>query len=264
MSAPHPLSAGAELSPYDAPELYDLLFAGYKADVTTYLEKARAVGGPVLEVACGTGRVMLGMQEEGVDIEGIDASPEMVARLHAKAAEMGLHAVADVDDMRSFTRARTFGLIIVPFNAFVHNLTADDQLASLARMHQHLNPGGMLILDVQAPSVSWLTDDDGKPALELELPHPDTGNPVRLWDTRIKDPVRQVQRSLIEIQELDAKGEVATSHRFSTVVRWIHKPEMELLLRLAGFERWSISGDFDDGPYDDDSLQLIATAWRGA
>jgi hypothetical protein len=146
----------------------------------------------------------------------------------------------------------------------VHNLTADDQIASLARMHQHLKPGGMLILDVQAPSVSWLNDDDGKPVLELELPHPDSGNPVRLWDTRTKDPVRQVQRSLIEIQELDEKGEVATSHRFSTVVRWIHKPEMALLLRLAGFERWTISGDFDDGPYDDDALQLIATAWRDA
>ena len=73
-------------SPYVAPELYDLMFDSLDFDVPYWVETAKAAAGPVLEIACGTGRVLLPVRKAGVDIDGLDQSPEMIARLKDKAA----------------------------------------------------------------------------------------------------------------------------------------------------------------------------------
>jgi SAM-dependent methyltransferase len=247
-------------SPYVAAELYDLILGGYRDDLEFYVGRARAATGPVLELACGTGRVLLPTLEAGVEIEGLDLQPQMIERLHANAAQRGLTARAAVGDMRDFSLGRRFALVTITFNAFVHNLTAEDQIATLRCCRAHLEPGGALVFDVMAPTLGLLADPDGEPVLELEILHPETGLPVRLYDTRAKDLVAQTQHSVIEIRETCADGrEIA--HPFETTVRWIHKPEMELLLALAGFTRWSIHGDFAGEPLDDDASLMVVTAW---
>jgi SAM-dependent methyltransferase len=252
-----PLSAP---SPYVSGELYDLILGGYREDLDFFIGRARDAAGPVLELACGTGRILLPTLEAGIPIEGLDLQPQMIQRLHQNAAQRGLTARAAVGDMREFALGRHFALITITFNAFVHNLTTEDQLATLTRCRQHLSPGGSLVMDLMWPSLDLLADPDGVPVLELEVPHPDTGLTVRLFDTRTKDLVAQTQHSGIEIRETTADGG-AISHRFETLVRWVFKPEMELLLGLAGFDRWTIEGGFDAEPLDDDSTMMVVTAW---
>ena len=248
-------------SPYVSGELYDLVLGGYREDLDFYLGHARAAAGPVLELACGTGRVLLPALEAGVSIEGLDLQPQMIARLHANAARLGLTARAAVGDMRDFTLPHRYALVTIPFNAFVHNLTLEDQLATLRACRAHLEVGGALVFDVMAPGPALLAEPDGVPVLELETTHPETGLPLRLYDTRRKDVMAQRQRSAIEIRETLADGGTR-SHRFETTVRWIFKPELELLLGLAGFRRWAFAGDFESRPPGPDDSLLVVQAWK--
>lgn len=257
-----PPTPDSERTPFHDAELYEVLFRDLVFDRDFYLGLAREAGGPVLEVACGTGRILLPCLQAGVDIDGLDLFPEMLGVLRRKAAEVGLTPRLYQADMRDFTLPRRYALIIVPFNAFVHNLTSEDQLHALRACRKHLAAGGLLVFNVFFPGRAIVCGSEGVPVLEHEVAHPETGLPVRIYDTRTLDLVAQVQTSQIEIQELDAEGRVAASHRSTTAMRWTYKPEMELLLQIAGFPRCQICGDFDRRPLTRDTDQMIVFAWK--
>ena len=249
-------------SPYADAELYDVIFAGYREDLDFYLSAAKQARGPVLDVGCGTGRVMIPCLQAGVDMDGIDLHAEMLAVLKRKAEALGLKPRVYQADMRDFTTPRRYALVIIPFNAFVHNLTTEDQLKTLRVCREHLELGGALTISLFHPSFDLITSPEGVPALEMETTHPETGRTLRLYDTRSMDRVNQVQYSKNEIQELDAAGNVTAVHRSETTMRWTYKAEMELLLHLAGFARWQIAGGFDGRPLVSDGDQMIVTTWR--
>ena len=251
-----------ERTPFHDAEMYEVLFRDFDFDREFYVGLAREARGPVLEVACGTGRILLPCLQAGVDIDGLDLFSEMLDVLRRKAADLGVAPRLYQADMRDFTLPRRYALIIVPFNAFVHNLTTDDQLRTLRACRRHLATGGLLVLSIFFPGRRVVCGEEGTPVLEHEVTHPATGLPVRIYDTRSLDLVAQVQTSQIEIQELDAQGGVAVSHRSTTAMRWTYKPEMELLLQAAGFPRWQICGDFDRRPLTRETDQMIVFAWK--
>ncbi len=251
-------------SPFEDAVLYDALFAEFDFDRGFYLALARAARGPVLEVTCGTGRVLIPILEAGVDIEGIDLSAPMLERLVAKARARGLTPRIHRADMRSFSLPRRYALVIIPFNGFVHCLSTADQLACLTTCRAHLEPGGRLAFNTFFPEAGRSHESEGVPVLEDEGRHPDNGRVVRIYDTRTHDWVAQVQHSEIEIQELDGGGRVAVSHRSATDMRWTWKPEMELLLGAAGFARWQIAGGFSGEPVTTEGALLVVSAWTSS
>jgi SAM-dependent methyltransferase len=250
-------------SPYQAPELYDVLFgAAVGDDLAFWLEESRAARGPVLEVGCGTGRVLLHLAAAGIDVDGIDDSRPMLERLRLKAEQRGLRVTAREADMRDFTLPRRYGLVICPFNGFAHCQTIEDQVRALRCWREHLEPGGRVVLHMSYPGAAYWLEPDGEPVLEIEVAHPDTGHPVRLYDTRSKDLVGQFQASRIEIVLLDEAGVTVASHRFQTRQRWVYRFELELLLRSAGFSRCEILGGYDRRPLERDTDQMLAFGWR--
>jgi SAM-dependent methyltransferase len=257
-----PTSHLAEATPYDDGALYDLLFDQFDYGLDFYLGLARAAKGPVLDVTCGTGRVLLPCLQAGVDIDGLDFFPAMLETLRGKAAALGFKPALYQADMAGFQLARRYALIVIPFNAFVHNLTTEAQLATLRSGREHLLPGGMLAFDTGFPGAAMITAPENTRVLEMETKHPRTGLPVRLFDTRCFDRVRQLQSSRIEIEMLDNTGNIATTHCSQTTTRWIYQFEMELLLRLAGFERFKIAGAFDGRPLLNDTDAMIVQAWK--
>ena len=261
-TAAPPATAEALPEPYVRPDLYDLLFGNYRVDLGFWLELARAARGPVLDLCCGTGRVLLAALEAGVDAEGADLYPEMLERLRTNASARGLEARAHRADMRSFALPRRYAAVLIPFNAFAHNLTADDQLATLECCREHLAPGGLLALDVFSATPEMVAHPVADPVMELEVHDPASGRTFQLYDGRALDPARQIQRSAIEIRELDGDRTPVASHRFETEVRWVYPSEMELLLRLSGFARWEIFGGFDRRPCSAASGSIVVTAWR--
>jgi SAM-dependent methyltransferase len=256
--------AAVDATPFDDGALYDVLLDGIDWGIDFYLGLARAAGGPVLDVCCGTGRVMLPCLKAGLDVDGVDLSPHMLARLREKAEPLGFRPRLYEMSMSAFRIDRRYALVMIPFNSFVHNLTADDQLATLARCREHLLPGGLLAFDTYFPSAAYVTQPDNVRVLEGETKHPETGLPVRGYDIRSFDRVEQLQHSLNEIEFLDAAGNVAVTHRNKTTVRWIYKSEMELLLRLSGFKRWQILGGYDGRPLERETDDMIVKAWKGA
>jgi SAM-dependent methyltransferase len=253
-----------EATPFDDGALYDLLLGNIDYGFDFYVALAKAATGPVLDVACGTGRILIPCMQAGVDIDGLDLFEGMLARLREKAAALGLQPKLYQANMSSFRLPRRYSLIMIPFNAFVHCLTADDQIAALVCCREHLAPGGILALDTFFPAAALITMPDGTRDLELETTNPETGLPVRMFDTRSFDRVKQEQHSRIELEMLDAAGNVVTVHRSQTTIRWIYKTEMELLLRAAGFDRWRIDGDFNCRPLENDTDAMIVRAWQGA
>jgi SAM-dependent methyltransferase len=260
MSTP---SVQTDATPYDDGALYDLGMGEVDYDLEFCLGLARAAGGPILDVCCGTGRVLLRLLREGLDVDGLDLAPALLERLRHKAAALGLVPRLHQGDMRSFHLDRRYALILITGNAFVHNLTTEDQIRTLTCCREHLRPGGILAFDAFFPGQEYLAAD-GKRVVEGEIRHPETGLPVRFFDNRKMDRVEQWQHSLNEIEFLDATGAVITTHRNQTTTRWIYKGEMALLLRVAGFGRWEIYGGFDRRPLTKETDSMIVQAWNTA
>jgi SAM-dependent methyltransferase len=241
---------------------YDLAYAWYHDDVEFYVRTAREARGPVLEVACGTGRITLPALEAGADVDGLDLDPGMLAQLRRKAEARGLRPRVIEADMRDFTMPRRYRLVIIPFRAFMHALGTEDQLRTLRCCREHLEPEGRLVLDLFFPNMERLVNATGERMMEREFQNPDTGLPVRIWSRRVVDRVNQLLQAEVEVEELDLAGGVSASHPHGFTLRWVWKSEMELLLRVAGFTRWEVYGGFDRRALESDTDHMIWSAWR--
>ena len=130
-------------------ELYDLnLPVGSTADIDFYLDRLKDVAGPVLEAACGTGRLTLPLLAANIDVRGFDHSPDMLAIARANAAARGLSPVLIQARFQDFAYDTAFAAIIVPQSSFVHVDDFDEAMAVLERFRRHLRPGGLLLIDM--------------------------------------------------------------------------------------------------------------------
>jgi SAM-dependent methyltransferase len=251
-----------EPSTFDDGELYDVLCTGLTYGIDFYVGLAREAKGPVLDIACGTGRILLPCAQAGIDIDGLDLYEGMLTTLRRKAAALGLVPTLYQADMGDFRLARRYALIMIPFNAFGHNLSQEAQIRCLERCREHLLPGGVLAFDGAFPGVGWVGATQNRRVLEGEFTHPQTELPVRYYDTRRFDRVKQIQYSTNEAEFLDAEGKVTAVHRSQIAIRWVYKDEMALLLRVAGFPRWEICGGFDLRPLTEETDDIVVLAYN--
>lgn len=248
-------------STFDDGDVYDLV-GNLPYGLDFYVDLARRANGPVLDVACGTGRILIPCLQAGVDVEGLDLYEPMLKTLRAKAAALRLSPQVYRADMSDFSLPRRYALVLIPFNAFIHNMTQETQISCLECCRRHLLPGGQFVFDTFFPSLEIIGTPQNTRVLEGEVPHPQTGLPIRLYDTRSFDRVAQEQHSINEIELLAADGSVQTTHRSEIRGRYVYKHEMELLLRIAGFARWDIYGDFNRRPLTEENDAMIVAAWN--
>ena len=248
-------------SPYEAPELYDLMFESLDFDLPYWLSVGREAGGPVLDLGCGTGRILLPLLEAGVDTDGVDLYRPMLDRARQKASARGFTPRLVAADMSAFALPRRYARIISAFNAFAHADTPDQQIAALTCSRRHLARGGAFVVHMSYPGPEYWAEPDGKPVMELEVRRDKDGHRFQMWDDRHKDVVGQRQRSDMEIRELDRDGATVAVSSFKTTQRWVYRYELELLFRLAGFDRWEFFGGFAREPLERADQQMIAWAW---
>lgn len=248
-------------SPFDDGDLYDVIFHQLDYAIAFYVKLAREAAGPVLDIGCGTGRILLPCLQAGAEVDGLDLAAPMLDRLKQKAANLGVEAKVYEGDMAKFTLPRRYALIMITFNAFVHNLTQEDQIRCLECCRAHLLPGGKLVFDGFFPGLAIIGAAENTRVLEMECPHPTTGNLLRLYDTRRFDRVKQLQHSVNEIEEVQPDGSIRVLQRSEFAVRWVYLEEMKLLLRQAGFTHWKIDGNFDGQPLVSESDGMVVTAW---
>lgn len=235
-------------------ETYDVRHAtmpgSVAEDVAWYVRHARAAGGPVLELACGTGRVTWPVARAGIDVVGLDLSPAMLhiaeSKRAAEPSAVAARARFVEGDMADFALEETFALVLVPFRAFQVLLTPEAQRAALACIHHHLRPGGALHLDLFDPLLDLLVPSAPRRGLgdRSSVVHPVSGNVVMIEvPERVNDPVRQVLRERWHFTETGPTGDVVRREIEELVLRWSYRYEMRHLLELCGF---TIEGEYSD------------------
>ncbi len=242
---------------------YDLDFGGLDDDLLLIQEFAARCGSPILELACGTGRVLLPLARAGYQITGVDKSPAMleVARRKVEAEGLTDRVTLVQQDMRHLAVKGRFNLAFIAVNSFTHLLTTDDQLAALGRIRAHLQPGGLLLLDLFNPDLAQLLEARGQVVLDKVMTDPATGHRLMRFHTQRVDLSRQTLYVTFIVDEVDGQGGVwRTLFPFS--MRYLFRGELELLLRHAGFELEALYGSYDLDEFSDDSEKMIAIARR--
>jgi SAM-dependent methyltransferase len=222
-----------------------------REDTDFYLERARDVDGPVLEMACGTGRVYLDLLAAGVDADGFDISADALDRLREKAADRDLDPTVWQADMTDFEIDRAYELAFCPFNTVQHLLTIEDQLAALECVYDALAPGGAFVFDVFVPSFDVICERYDKWST-TEIGY--RGETHEFRDrSRVIDEVAQQLRYESELRTADGETVFAIEHDLVM----LPQRNVELLARLSPFSEWSVQGDFENRPIqDDDSTQV--------
>lgn len=221
-------------------------------DESFYLDAATSADGPVLEGACGSGRLYLELLRRDVDADGFDVSPTMLDILREKAASEDLTPSVWEADLRSIDANRTYTLALVPYNSFYNLPEVDDQLEALEAFYDVLEPGGRLLFDVYVPRYDVIAESFGEWQDVQEVEYDGTQLRGRSRTT-IADQVKQTYRAEQEL--LDEHGDVVARDEF--VLSHLPPQQVELLARLSPFEQWSASGGFDGDPLTDgDSVQV--------
>jgi ubiquinone/menaquinone biosynthesis C-methylase UbiE len=237
---------------------YDSLSPGLAGDVEFYTGLAIKAGGPVLELGCGTGRITLPIAEAGVEIVGVDLSHDMLAIAHRKLAAAHADVRARVQlvqgDMRDMDLGQQFPLVMIPYRAFLHLLTPEDEHAALRTIYRHLVPGGRLALNIFDPRLDLIVAHTGPLGSAIKqfgevLVHPESGNPIMVYDTRVFDLERQLLQEYRILEEIDGEGRVVDKHYAPLTLRYIYRYEMQYLLERCGFEIEALWGDWQRGPF---------------
>jgi SAM-dependent methyltransferase len=250
------------MSEYDAiARFYELEYSQFTEDLAFYHNFAQRCGSPVLELGCGTGRVLIPLARAGFRVTGIDNSPAMLALARDKLAAPGLSAKAKVfqADMRSFHLEDRFRLAICPINTFMHMLTISDQTMALECARAHLGDKGLLVLDLFNPDVALLFEGAGRLVFERELTDPVSGTKISKMVSSWVDPAQQLNYVTYFYDEVSANGELRR-----TVVpikqRYFYRFEMQHLLERGGFRVEQVYGSYDLDEYTADGAKMIFVA----
>jgi ubiquinone/menaquinone biosynthesis C-methylase UbiE len=250
--------------PYGAyAHFYDLDMGGVDEDLFMIRQFAARSGSPILELACGTGRVLLSLAREGYDVTGVDISPAMLELAGQKVAVAGLGAQVGLiaQDMRYLDLGKRFNMVLIALSSFSHLLTMDEQLSTLERVYEHLNPGGLLLLDLFNPDLQRLLDFRGQVILDKVMTDPASGRRVLKLRTETVDLAQQVIDVTYIVDEVNEQGHVQRA-LFSFSMRYLFRHELELLLRYAGFQVEAIYGSYALDQFGEDSENMVAVARR--
>ncbi len=235
-------------------ELYDS-YIEMAEDIPFYVETARSTGGPVLELGCGTGRILIPTAEAGIAVTGLDLSRDMLNIARKRVAALNPEIRSKVSlvegDMRSFHLDQTFRLITVPFRAFLHLLTVDDQRQALRGIHEHLVDEGLLVFNIFDPNLNMIADHSSYTGqafmLEKTFKHPITGRRVMMWETRRYYLEEQLIEEIRCFEEIKPNGQPVSKHFTDLKLRFIYRYEMQHLLEGCGFQIDALYGDFKRG-----------------
>jgi SAM-dependent methyltransferase len=232
-------------SPYDSiARLYDPWSASVTEDVEFYVEEARAAGGPVVELACGTGRISVPVAKAGIRVIGVDGSQQMLEVAGEYARREGVTELLDLrhGDLREPPVEERVPLVLIPFRSLLHMTTEADRLRALSAARDLLLPGGRLVFDVFAPSKGDVEDTHGR-WIERE---------PRIFERADWDEGERTLRLSVR------RGEEAST----MLLAWLSPPEWRQLLDRAGFEVEAQWGWFDRRPYGGGEDVVFAAARR--
>jgi SAM-dependent methyltransferase len=247
-----------------AAKYYDGAYGAMRdlVDAPFYVELAKEYGGPVLEIGCGTGRVLLDIARQGIEIHGVDNSAPMLAILREHLArenaavsnKVTLHSA----DMRELRLDRKFPLATIPFRPMQHMHTVDDQVRALKSAAAHLAEGGTLAFDVFYPKYEVLPLGIGEERLEAEWSPRDEPQTVirRYFRKEAVDKINQ-NFTLTFIFRIYRDGNLTAEENETLKMSYYSYPHLRALFLLAGLEPVAEYGSFARTPLDNTAEEMI-------
>ena len=238
-------------------DLYDLEYP-HDYDAPFWLSLAQREGGPIVEWGAGTGRLALPLVRAGFEVTGVELSERMVEEGRKKGASIEwVHR-----DMRSAKLGRRYRLAVCAFNSFLCLLNVDDTLAFLRNAREHLEPGGLLGIEVSAFSPEELVDPPGGPELRHDFTRELSEGRLDRFSVSRYDAASQLLRMRLFYELYGTSGEPEGRRAHDLTIRVVGRTEVELMLRLAGFEVEAVYGGFEGEPFAAGSDHLILLARR--
>ena len=240
--------------------LYDAFV--FEDDLPFYLELAKQQGGRVLEVGCGSGRLVLPLVLAGCEVQGIDVSAPMLAIARDKLQAKSVQADLVQADMRSFAlECHDFDLAIMAVKSLAYVSEAQDQLRCLESIYAHLRPGGLLAIDLMHPRPEWLAATRGSLRDDLLQNVAEHGFTFSRVESVVStDLARQLRviRSIYEV--IDDRGAILEKRFVEWTYRWTHRFEVEHMLARAGFSVEAVYGGYRREPFTSDSAIMMFLA----
>jgi len=232
---------------------YDLQYKDFTRDISFWIKQARNYGSPMLELACGTGRITIPIFKEGVKITGLDISESMLKEARRKSLAEGINVEWIRADCRDFRLNKKFALIFFPLNSMSHLYNLEDIESCFSCVKGHLKSKGRFIIDIFNPRLDILLRAPTKRYPASTYPNPDGKGMIEITENNVYDEATQVNRIKwyykIENQEEEIEEELN--------LRIFYPQEIDALLKYNGFTIEEKFGDYDMAPFKSGSPKQI-------
>jgi SAM-dependent methyltransferase len=236
-------------------DLYDLEYT-HDYDISFWLSIAEREAGPIVEWGAGTGRISIPLAAAGHDVTAVEISGRMVERGEEKSESVGWI----VGDMRSVDPGRRYGLSVCVFNSFLCLDSVDDALAFLRNAHEHLVPGGLLGIEVSAFSPEELVDPPGGTGQRHDFTRELANGRLDRFSVSHYDASSQLMEMRLFYERYGASGALESRRAHDLTIRVVGLSELDLMMRLTGFEVEAVYGGFEGEPFSSTSDNLIVLA----
>ncbi len=226
-------------------------------DLHFYLKQIKNYGEPVLELACGTGRLTIPIAEQGFNITGLDISGKMLNRARIKANKKGLKLDLVKADCRNFNLRKKFNYIFIPFNSIAHLHDLESIESCFSSVKKHLSPDGRFVVDMFNPILSILSRDPSKCYPVVEYPDPDGKGTVVITENNIYDAVNQINR-IKWYYKINNKEEYIEELN----MRIFYPQELNALLHYNGFIIESRFGNYNMEPFVTTSKKQLLVCYK--
>lgn len=239
---------------------YDLLHADLTEDIGFLLTLASRADGAILELGCGSGRVLLPLSRAGHQIVGLDNSPAMLVLAQAKLENTPASLIEA--DMTAFAlELPPFSLTLIPYNTFMH-LPPDEARKMLGCVREHLTPAGQLFIDLANPFVVEQTPNDSFLTLEGQLTDPVSGELVMVLASNWLERENQELKITWLYDAMPPAGGNIQRIVSNITYHYYFPHEIELLLQETGFRLKAIYGNYNQTPFNEASPRLLILAER--
>lgn len=242
---------------------YDLLHDNLREDIEFIIRLAEESGGPVLELGCGTGRLLLPLVRVGQETTGLDASKVMLSIAKAKLTDerpaVRGRARLEHGDIADFELEQKYGLVTLPYNTLMH-LDPPALAFCLGNVRRHLRPGGALFIDVDNPVEVHDPAQDGLLLMEKTAHDAKRDETVALIVSSVGDGDRQTRDTVWIVDASPVGGGSLRRTVAEARLHYYFAHQLNQILAVAGLELVAQFGDYDRRPYDERSPRLLILA----
>ncbi|MCR2821295.1 class I SAM-dependent methyltransferase [Lederbergia panacisoli] len=241
---------------YDDPILYDKENDSYHEDISFLLKWASKIQGPIIDIACGTGRAAIPLAKEGHQLIGIDIHSGMLNEAKKKTANLNLPIEWIEQDCTKFEMDVKSRMIYTVGNSFQHFLTNEAQDGLLSSVYKHLDNKGTFIFGTRFPSAEELL----QPSIEeywRTYTDSESGKKVDVYSISNYDSLSQIQHNTTIRRYKNSNDEIINEKRTNISLRYVFPQEMERMLSTHGFNIMHVYNDWNETPITKDSYQMI-------